>query len=134
MNWIIPTGIHFRVVLQIVPGKCPDFVLLCSSRCRCKGVLFAFLLNYESQNRSDVYEKIKGHKVRDRGYSDLTQFLMGIIDVDSSFYRMDSIFISGCIRKLSRNRLIFLMIIRIGRSVRWLNLPFLSLGILGLNS
>ncbi|WP_149453494.1 hypothetical protein [Pasteuria penetrans] len=65
---------------------------------------------YESRNRLNIYEETTGYKVKEQVYSDFTQFMMEIAGMDPSLYRMDSTLINSCIRKLSRNMLIFSVI------------------------
>ncbi|WP_149452692.1 hypothetical protein [Pasteuria penetrans] len=81
---------------------------------------------YESRNRLNIYEETTDYKVKEQVYSDFTQFMMGIVGMDPSFYRMDSTLIDGCIRKLSRNMLIFLVIRIVVRTMAQLALPLPS--------
>ncbi|WP_149452976.1 hypothetical protein [Pasteuria penetrans] len=81
---------------------------------------------YESRNRLNVYEETEDYKVKEQFYSNSTQFLMGIVDIDPSFYRMDSTLIDSFIRKLSRNMLIFLVIRIAVRTMAKLALPLPS--------
>ncbi|WP_149453522.1 transposase [Pasteuria penetrans] len=81
---------------------------------------------YESRNRLNVYEETEGYNVKEQFYSDFTQFLMGIVGMDPSIYRMDSTLIDSCIRKLSRNMLIFLVIRISVRTMAKLALPLPS--------
>ncbi|WP_149453761.1 hypothetical protein [Pasteuria penetrans] len=85
-----------RMLIIQIPREGPLFEALGGTKGR---PLMGERTLYESRNRPDVYEETEGYKVKEQFYSDFTQFLMGIMNMDPSFYRMDSTLIDSFIRK-----------------------------------